>query len=147
MFRNARNFLLLLLNAILALPVAVQGQPATPANPVIDAVTSRLRALTRLEADEWRYHAGDLPHGEDVGLDDSSWAVVKNRTQAPADAVWYRRWITVPPTLDGYDLTGTKLWFRFSASANGPITEIVYFNGRRVAMGDDLEPIVLLDPG
>ncbi|MGC2183952.1 MAG: glycoside hydrolase family 38 C-terminal domain-containing protein [Terriglobales bacterium] len=146
MFRNARNFLLLLLNAILALQLTVQGQQATPANPVIDAVTSRLRALTRLEADEWRYHAGDLPHEEDVGLDDSSWAVVKNRTQAPADAVWYRRWITVPPTLDGYDLTGTKLWFRFSASANGPITEIVYFNGRRVAMGDDLEPIVLLDP-
>ena len=146
MFRNARNLLLLLLNAVLALQVAVQGQQGTPANPVIDAVTSRLRALTRLEADEWRYHAGDLPHGEDVGLDDSSWVVVKNRTQAPADAVWYRRWITVPPTLNGYDLTGTKLWFRFSASANGPITEIVYFNGRRVAMGDDLEPIVLLDP-
>ena len=146
MIRNARNLFLLLLNAVLALQVAVQGQQETPANPVTDAVTSQLRALTRLEADEWRYHAGDLPHGEDVGLDDSNWTVVKNRTQAPADAVWYRRWITVPPTLNGYDLTGTKLWFRFSASANGPITEIVYFNGRRVAMGDDLEPIVLLDP-
>ncbi|MBZ5651719.1 MAG: alpha-mannosidase [Acidobacteriia bacterium] len=142
--RNARNFLLLMLNAGLALQVAVHGQ--APANPVIDGVTSQLRALTRLEADEWRYHAGDLPHGEDVGLDDGSWSVVKNRSQAPADAVWYRKWITVPPTLNGYDLTGTKLWFRFSASANGPITEIVYFNGRRVAMGDDLEPIVLFDP-
>ena len=144
MIRNARNFLLLMLNAGLALQVAVHGQ--APANPVIDGVTSQLRALTRLEADEWRYHAGDLPHGEDVGLDDGSWSVVKNRSQAPADAVWYRKWITVPPTLNGYDLTGTKLWFRFSASANGPITEIVYFNGRRVAMGDDLEPIVLFDP-
>ena len=28
---------------------------------------------------------------------------------------------------------------------NGPLPQIVYFNGRRVAMGDDLEPIVLFD--
>ena len=60
--------------------------------------------------------------------------------------MWYRRWITVPPTLNGYDLAGTKLWFQFVAYGNGPIPQVVYFNGRRVAMGDDLEPIILLDP-
>jgi alpha-mannosidase len=109
-------------------------------------VTAQLTALTRIAAEEWRYHAGDLAHGEAVGLDDSSWAVVKKDTVAPEDAVWYRRWIEVPATLNGYDLTGTKLWFRFSASGNGPIPEILYFNGRRVAMGEDLESIVLLDP-
>jgi alpha-mannosidase len=146
MIRIARNFFLLLATSILASHVAAQDQQGTPAHPAVDAVTSQLRALTQLSADEWRYHAGDLPHGEDVRLDDSSWAVVKNRSQALEDAVWYRRWISVPPTLNGYDLTGTKLWFRFSASANGPMPEIVYFNGRRVAMGDDLEPIILLDP-
>ena len=31
------------------------------------------------------------------------------------------------------------------AYANGPMPEIIYFNGRRVAMGEDLEPIVLFD--
>jgi len=102
-------------------------------------VTSQLTALTRIAAEEWRYHAGDLAHGEAVGLDDSSWAVVRKDTVAPEDAVWYRRWIEVPATLNGYDLTGTKLWFRLSASGNGPIPEILYFNGRRVAMGEDLE--------
>jgi len=112
----------------------------------VDEVTSQLTALTRIAAEEWRYHAGDLAHGEAVGLDDSSWAVVKKGTVAPEDAVWYRRWIEVPATLNGYDLTGTKLWFRLSASGNGPIPEILYFNGRRVAMGEDLESIVLLDP-
>ena len=146
MTNTARTILLSLITSVLVLHVAAQDQQAPPANPTIDAVTSQLRALTQLPADDWRYHAGDLPHGEDVGLDDSGWTVVKNGSQAPEGAVWYRRRIAVPPTLNGYDLTGTKLWFRFSASANGPIPEIVYFNGRRVAMGEDLESIVLLDP-
>jgi len=53
--------------------------------------------------------------------------------------------VTVPPTLNGYDLTGTRIWFRFEAEANGPMPQIIYFNGRRVAMGDDLEPIILVD--
>jgi alpha-mannosidase len=144
---RARYFLLLLgAWALLALQAFAQSPSAKTGNPTIDAVTSQLRSLTSLTADEWRYHVGDLPHGEDVGLDDSGWTTVKSRSQAPEEAVWYRRWIVVPPTLNGYDLTGARLWFRFSASANGPVPEIVYFNGRRVAMGEDLEPIVLLDP-
>jgi alpha-mannosidase len=127
-------------------PVAAQSDPPKPVNPATDAVMSRLRALTQLPADEWRCHPGDLTHGEDVTLDDSTWTVVKSRSEASEGAVWYRRWIEVPSTLNGYDLTGTKLWFQFSANANGPIPEIIYFNGRRVAMGEDLEPIILLDP-
>ncbi len=137
---------ILLFVSILTLQTAGLSQEAEHANPVIDPVTSQLQALTHLSADEWRFHAGDVAHGEAVSLDDSSWTVVKKDSQAPQDAVWYRRWIEVPPTLNGYDLTGTKLWFRFAASGNGPIPQIVYFNGRRVAMGEDLESIILLDP-
>ncbi len=68
-----------------------------------------------------------------------------DRRNASKDAVWFRREIEVPKSLHGYDLTGTRIWFQFHASANGPLPEIVYFNGRRVALGDDLEPIVLFD--
>ena len=146
MIGTKRSFSLWLATCALVLQVAAQSQPPKPVNLAIDAVTSQLRGLTHLTADEWRYHAGDLPHGEDVALDDNTWTVVKNKSEAPEGAVWYRRWVEVPPTLNGYDLTGTKLWFRFSAYGNGPTPEIVYFNGRRVAMGEDLEPIVLLDP-
>ena len=147
MIRNSRTLLLFLslLVSVLELPVTAPAQQGRSPSPAAD-VTAQLTALTRIAAEEWRYHAGDLAHGEAVGLDDSSWAVVKKDTVAPEDAVWYRRWIEVPATLNGYDLTGTKLWFRFSASGNGPIPEILYFNGRRVAMGEDLESIVLLDP-
>ena len=147
MIRIGRTLLLsLVASMIIWLPVAAAGQPDPPANPAIDGVTSQLDALTRIPAEEWRYHVGDLAHGEAVGLDDSGWAVVKKGSTAPEEAVWYRRWIEVPATLNGYDLTGTKLWFHFSAYGNGPTPEILYFNGRRVATGEDLESIILLDP-
>ena len=146
MIRIAKTSLVMLAALVAAFNVAAQSQQASPVNPLLDTVTSQLRSLTHLSADEWRYHVGDLPHGEAVELDDSGWTVVKNKSHAPEDAVWYRRWIVVPATLNGYDLTGTKLWFRFAASANGAVPEIIYFNERRVAMGEDLEPIILLDP-
>jgi len=109
------------------------------------AVVGRLSELDRLPADEWRYHAGDLAHGESTDMDDSSWETVKAQRQGSQEAEWFRRWIEVPQTLHGYDLTGTRIWFSFEANANGPMPEIIYFNGRRVALGDDLEPIVLFD--
>jgi alpha-mannosidase len=71
--------------------------------------------------------------------------VAKVDATYPEQALWFRQWVEVPRTLDGYDLTGTRIWFRFQAWVNGPLPQIIYFNGRRVAMGDDLEPIVLFD--
>jgi len=113
--------------------------------PGVEGTVRALRSLQNLSADEWRFHVGDVPHGELASTDDSSWKVVGPNTQAPNDAVWYRRVIEVPQNLRGYDLTGTRIWFQFQAWANGPMPQIIYFNGRRVAMGDDLEPIVLFD--
>ncbi len=108
-------------------------------------VIQRLYGLRQLPAGEWRFHAGDLEHGEAVNLDDASWPIVKPRTNGPTEAVWYRRLIEVPKTFNGYDLTGSRIWFHFEANANGPMPQIIYFNGRRVALGEDLEPIVLFD--
>ena len=59
--------------------------------------------------------------------------------------MWFRQTYAIPDTLNGYDLTGSRIWFQFHADANGPMPEILYFNGRRVALGDDLEPVVLFD--
>ena len=60
--------------------------------------------------------------------------------------MWYRAWVEVPKDLHGYDITGSKIWFDFNidiGGGSGP--EIVYFNGRRVAMGENLERIELFD--
>ena len=116
-----------------------------------ESTIERLESLDVLPSAQWRYHQGDVPHGEQPSLDDSSWQQVEahgdrnHRLTAPKEAVWFRREIEVPQTLNGYDLTGARVWFRFRANANGPVPEIIYFNGRRVALGDDLEPIVLFD--
>jgi len=117
----------------------------SPANRM-ESVATRLKSLMYLPEEEWKIHSGDIPHGEAVDLDDSSWKIVGPNSTGPHEALWYRRWIEIPKTLHGYDLTGVKVWFDFQDDANGPATQIVYFNGRRVAMGDDLEPIVLFDP-
>ncbi len=134
-----------------ATPAARAQSPAEIAHiigtlpPADQQVLQRLSSFDNLPAAEWRYHAGDVPHGEDPALDDSSWQLVTPVSEAPNEGVWYRRTIEVPRTLNGYDLTGARIWFTFHASANGPMPQIIYFNGRRVALGDDLEPIVLFD--
>jgi alpha-mannosidase len=51
----------------------------------------------------------------------------------------------MPKNLSGYDLAGTTMWFQIHVDADGPLTQIIYFNGRRVALGEGLEPIVLFD--
>ncbi|HZY64225.1 MAG TPA: alpha-mannosidase, partial [Edaphobacter sp.] len=114
-------------------------------SPQSHKVIERLGTFNNLPAEEWHFHVGDLAHGEAVDLDDSSWPLVKARSQAPNEAVWYRHLVVVPKSLNGYDLTGARIWFKFNAHGNGPMPQIIYFNGRRVALGDDLEPIVLFD--
>jgi alpha-mannosidase len=114
-------------------------------SPTSQAVLSRLSALSDLPPGEWRFHAGDLPHAESPEVDDSKWELRKGESIAPPESVWFRRWVEVPKTLGGYDLTGSQIWFQFQADVNGPMTTIIYVDGRRVAMGEELEPVVLFD--
>ncbi|MDR3725956.1 MAG: glycoside hydrolase family 38 C-terminal domain-containing protein [Terracidiphilus sp.] len=109
------------------------------------AVIARLTTLRELPDGVWKMHGGDLAHGEAVSLDEGAWKPIAVKDKAPNEAVWFRQTFEVPATLNGYDLTGARIWFQFHATANGPMPQILYFNGRRVAMGDDLEPVVLFD--
>jgi alpha-mannosidase len=153
--RNTRRFLLtiaVILAFAFSLRFPAQAQSARQVaeitntlSPESQKVIALLSSLDSLPAEQWRYHSGDLAHGESPSLDDSSWPLMKPGTAAPTEAVWYRRVVEVPKTLNGYDLTGARIWFQFKATANGPMPQIIYFNGRRVALGDDLEPIVLFD--
>jgi alpha-mannosidase len=114
--------------------------------PASQEVIKRLGELSSLPPPAWKFHNGDLAHGEDVALDDNSWETV--RTDQPtqtADASWYRAWIEVPKDLNGYDLSGARVWFQFRFRGDGTLTAMIYFNGRRVAMGESLEPITLFE--
>ena len=122
---------------------AVMKAMPQPAQQVIN----RLGELNRLPDADWRVHPGDLPHGESPDLDDSSWTVAKPGGDYPSGAVWFRQWLEVPKSLHGYDLTGAKIWFSFQSRATGrdAVSEIVYLDGRRVALGESLEKIELFD--
>jgi len=143
---------LLRLAAVLAISTTLLAQCKTPANkqwaaPLLNAkeqaAVDCLAQLSTLPDGNWRMHEGDLPHGESPSIDDHAWKVATMPSKAGKDTVWYRQRITIPKTLEGYDLTGTDVDFEFVARANGPVPEIVYFDGRRVALGEDLEQIPL----
>ena len=109
------------------------------------AIIKHLNELNHLPAGKWRYHLATMAHGESVNLNDANWKQIESHSHAPKEAAWYRQWIEVPKNLHGYDLTNARVWFQFSASAQSPLTQIIYFNGRRIALGEDLEPIVLFE--
>jgi alpha-mannosidase len=109
-------------------------------------VVSRLAEFDQLPDGPWKLHNGDVAHGESITLDDANWDETGAGKAFTEDSVWLRRWIEVPPTVHGYDLTGTRIWLALQFKASTPLTEIVYFNGKRVAMGESLEePLVLFD--
>ncbi len=109
--------------------------PQAHLQPTQTAVLDRLQALESLPDGPWKFHDGDVAHGEAATLDDSGWQTVQAKSNAGKEAVWYRRVIEVPAALHGYNLTGADVSFRFRASANGPMPQIIYFDGRRVATG------------
>lgn len=142
--------LVVILIATLAAALATAGAQrenlsALSLAPHTRDVVEQLGKLRGLDASGWKWHAGNIPHGEDASLDDSSWEAAEHRTTVSAGPVWFRRTIEMPKSIGGYDLAGTRVWFQFHVDANGPLTQIVYFNGRRVALGEGLEPIVLFD--
>jgi alpha-mannosidase len=145
--KRLQSLLCLLCLAVLGCLCAPGQNQETPLpsllTPESQAVLDKLASLSALPAPDWRYHAGDLQHGESPSLDDAGWQAVTTGATLPGEALWMRATIEVPKNLNGYDLTGTQISFRLRIGGNGPVTQIVYFNGRRVAMGTDLEPITL----
>jgi len=107
-------------------------------------IIDQLGSLSTLPEGDWKAHKGSVPHGEDIALDDSGWETVHPRTTGPLESMWYRRWIEVPKTLNGYDLTGSRITLKMGLGPN-IMTVILYTNGRRSAMGEDLETMTLFD--
>ena len=114
-------------------------------SPQAKTIVDRLATFDSIPADTWQYHLGDLAHGERPDLDTTGWQTIHPPFVAPHDAIWLRSWVEVPKTVHGYDLGGSQIWFSMKANANGPVPVILYYNGKRVAMGDDLEKQLLFD--
>ncbi len=103
-------------------------------------VIERISKLDQLPIESWKYHVGEAAKAQAVDFDDSSWQVIHPpmRTNT-TDVIWLRGVVEVPKLLDGYDLTGARLWVE--GWRNDGLT--VFFNGERVAAGEGMEPLVL----
>jgi alpha-mannosidase len=103
-------------------------------------VVERISKLDQLPIESWKYHVGEVAKAQTVDFDDSSWQVIHPpmRTNT-TDVIWLRGVVEVPKLLDGYDLTGARLWVEGWRSEG--VT--VFFNGERVAAGEGMEPLVL----
>jgi len=87
--------------AILLWPVAIHGQnrgdsPTASLAPHTREVVERLGRLRSLEAGSWKHRDGDLPHGEEPNLDDSSWQATDRLNKASKGVIWFRRWFEMP---------------------------------------------------
>jgi alpha-mannosidase len=112
------------------------------------AVLQRLGTLNSIATRDWQYHEGPVPNGESPALSTADWKTVSIPFVAPRQEVWLRRWVEVPKTLNGYDLTGARLSFQIEVGGDGPghgyLHETIYFNGDRIAEGTHLYKQVLL---
>ena len=113
---------------------ALSGQSQT--------VVERLSKFGNLPDGGWKYHAGDVRNGQSVDLDDSSWQTIQTPfSTGTTGAVWIRQWIEIPKTLGGYSLSGARIWLQGWRNSD----VVVFMNGRRIAEGEAMEPIVLFD--
>src|SRR5207244_4304480 len=118
---------------------AVAQNPPKPPDPH-QQIADQLSAIGQFTS-AWRFHEADVPHGEVVNLDDSSWKSIDPTPQWEGHkwnggSAWFRTLIEVPKTNKGYDLTGANIWVNQETDDD----IIVYVNGLRIAMGESLEP-------
>jgi alpha-mannosidase len=108
-------------------------------SPQSQAIVERLAHVGTLSLGDVRYFAGQNANGASVSLDDSSWQTIQLPYKAATDPIWLRKWIEIPKTIDGYDLSGAKIWLREPTRGN----VAVFLNGQRAASGEDMEPLIL----
>src|SRR4051812_21562010 len=103
-------------------------------------LADKLSAIGDMTA-TWKFHDGNIAHGEAVSLDDTSWTPVDPTPRWEGHkwnggSAWFRTTITVSATNKGYDLSGANIWVNQETDDD----IIVYVNGLRIAMGESLEP-------
>src|SRR5665213_893664 len=147
------------LRAIFCLTVTVASIRPVPAQDVAKpyqfseqghAAIQRLGTLSSIASRDWQYHEGAVPDGESLALNTSDWKTVHIPFVAPpGQEIWLRRWIEIPKTLNGYDLTGASITFQIDVGGDGAgrgyLYETIYFNGKRIVEGTHLGRQVLLE--
>lgn len=109
------------------------------------AAFDRWQEISLLPLTDWRFHPGHVPHGEATDLDDSAWKLFKVGEEWTTGPAWFRRWVEIPSSLNGYEIRQARLRFRIYIRGEHSVHLTIYFNGVRSAEGDYLEPSVLTE--
>ncbi len=130
------------------LPAQLSAAPPYRFSEQGQAAVDRLGTLNSIASQDWQYHEGAVPHGESPDLSTADWKTVTIPFIGSRQEIWLRRWVEVPKTLNGYDLTGTRISFQIDVAGDGPgrgyLYETIYFNGNRVVEGTHLGKQLLL---
>ena len=132
-------FLLAFSSVLLAQSAAQPGFTPNPSAKPVDVykdTLDRLQSITDIPLPEWRQHVADLPHGEEVSLDDGSWTTVKVNTMFKAGQ-WIRRTIEIPQSLNGYDLRGARLDLDVAITSDQAIQIATFSNGSLIGRTDE----------
>ena len=125
----------------------------TPPNPLPKSSQTalvRLEDLQKFPDVKWEWHEGDVPHGEDPAQNDGRWKPWTVKLNGGKGPLWIRADITVQKSIHGYEVSGGALVLALHVSSSAAVPQILYLDGRRIALGTDLEPEVLtgsLKPG
>ncbi len=124
------------------------AQPSTtnpPADPY-KATLDRLQSLVTVPLPDWRFHS-DLPHPEDMSLDDSNWQPLKVREEWETGPRVLRRWIEIPEKVNGYALHGARVDLKLVIRSDDAEMLTVFVNGGIIYRGDEdmQQPILLTE--
>jgi alpha-mannosidase len=131
---------------VLLVAAVATAAPAQPASSR-DTTVNRLTSITVLQLPEWKWHPDDgtLARPESAALDDSSWPTFKVGSEWSSGPVWFRRVVEVPAKIGGYDAAGATIRLRVRIYGENPVVLAVYFDGAKIAEGNDIDPVVLTD--
>jgi alpha-mannosidase len=130
-----RVYWLVLLLTIAAAAFA-QKYPTVAPNPY-KATLDRLRSSVEIPVTDWRGHAADFPHPEDVKVNDSGWTPVKLNEPWNNVSYWLRKTIEVPQQFQGYDPKGARLQLDLAIGSDESVNISVFSNGTMVSRTDE----------
>ncbi len=142
-----RNRLLVVLLVATFVPTLLiaqsAAQPGFTPNPsakpadAYKATLDRLQAITDVPLDEWRSHEADLPHGEEVVIDDAQWKTTKLNEEWKSGGQWLRRTIEVPKQINGYDVSGARIDLDLAVTSDKAIQISTFSNGSLIGRTDE----------
>ena len=142
MLRIHRSLIVLIAISYCAVCAGQEKPAADPHKPVLD----RLQEITLLPVHDWKQHA-DVPHPEDVKLNDADWTPLPYNKIFKTGPLVLRQTIEIPERLKGYDLRGAQVQLDVRITSDERMVLTIFNNGAIVFRGTEEQriPVTLTD--